>query len=166
MIDLGKILGGSGSSLIGGSEGAAKGAEVGSKAGEAIGGAIGGAIAGEKGKEIVVYGNKWWLTGEKGAEFAPIPAGSIIFNARQSKELLEKGFTNSRASGSVSMPGLAHVGGTAYRLGTPKSTSSKSKKKSRKSSGNSGKSSRSGKSSGSGSSGSSSDSNSSKDTEN
>lgn len=64
------------------------------------------------------------------------------------------------------MPGLAHVGGTAYRLGTPKSTSSKSKKKSKKSSGNSGKSSRSGKSSGSGSSGSSSDSNSSKDTEN
>ena len=64
------------------------------------------------------------------------------------------------------MPGLAHVGGTAYRLGTPKSTSSKSKKKSKKSSGNSGKSSRSGKSRGSGSSGSSSDSNSSKDTEN
>ena len=44
MIDLGKILGGSGSSLIGGSEGAAKGAEVGSKAGEAIGGAIGGGM--------------------------------------------------------------------------------------------------------------------------
>lgn len=124
------------------------------------------ALTGEKGKEIVVYGNKWWLTGEKGAEFAPIPAGSIIFNARQSKELLEKGFTNSRASGSVSMPGLAHVGGTAYRLGTPKSTSTKSRKKSKKSSDNSGKSSRSSKSSGSGSSGSSSDSNSSKDTEN
>lgn len=117
------------------------------------------ALTGEKGKEIVVHGNKWWLTGEKGAEFAPIPAGSIIFNARQSKELLEKGFTNSRASGSVSMPGLAHVGGTAYRLGT-----SKSKKKSKKSSGNSTRSSRSGKSSGSGSSGSSSSS--SKDTEN
>lgn len=125
------------------------------------------ALTGEKGKEIVVHGNKWWLTGEKGAEFTPIPAGSIIFNARQSKELLEKGFTNSRASGSVSMPGLAHVGGTAYRLGT-----SKSKKKSKKSSVSSGKSSRStrssrsGKSSSSGSSGSSSDSNSSKDTEN
>lgn len=124
------------------------------------------ALTGEKGKEIVVHGNKWWLTGEKGAEFTPIPAGSIIFNARQSKELLEKGFTNSRASGSVSMPGLAHVGGTAYRLGTPKSTSSKSKKKSKKSSGNSTKSSRSGKSSGSGSSNSSSSSSSSKDTEN
>ena len=56
------------------------------------------------------------------------------------------------------MPGLAHVGGTAYRLGTPKSTSSKSKKKSKKSSGNFGKS--------SGSSSSSSSSSSSKDTEN
>ena len=67
------------------------------------------ALTGELGREIVVNGNRWWTVGDNGAEFASIPKGSIVFNAKQSKELLEKGFTNSR--------GVARAKGTAFSLG-------------------------------------------------
>ena len=67
------------------------------------------ALTGEVGQEMVVHGNRWWTVGNKGAEFSSIPAGSVVFNARQTKELLRKGFTNSR--------GRAHLEGTAYAGG-------------------------------------------------
>ena len=50
------------------------------------------ALTGEKGPEIVVppNSNRWYTVGNQGAEFAAIPAGSVVFNSRQSKELLTK----------------------------------------------------------------------------
>ena len=71
------------------------------------------ALTGEVGRELVVNGNRWWTVGDNGAEFSAIPKGSVVFDANQTKELLSKGFTNSRAKGN------AFLQGTAYRLGTP-----------------------------------------------
>lgn len=134
------------------------------------------ALVGEVGTELVATKNGWHLVGENGAEFTNIPKDSVVFNSKQTEELLKNGHIDSRGSGSPNLSDLpdSFVDGTAFSSGSlkskvgksgSKSTSSKSKKKSKKSSGNSGNSSRSGKSSGSGSSNSSSSS-SSKDTEN
>ena len=95
------------------------------------------ALTGEVGEELVVSGNRWFTTGSKGAEFAHIPAGSVVFNSKQTKELLSQGFTKSRGKGNPSLPGLpAFLNGTAYasrgRLPSSTSSSSSSKKKSSK----------------------------------
>lgn len=123
------------------------------------------ALVGELGTETIVRNGKYYTVGDNGAEFTNVRKGDVIFNHIQTRELFKNGHVTS-GGGRAKVVGESFAQGTAYRLGTPKSTSTKSRKKSKKSSGNSGKSSRSSKSSGSGSSGSSSDSNSSKDTEN
>lgn len=64
------------------------------------------ALTGEQDQEMVVNGNRWWTVGDNGAEFSYIPAGSVVFNAQQTKQLLSKGFINSR--------GKSYLGGTAY----------------------------------------------------
>lgn len=84
------------------------------------------ALTGELGQELVVYGNRWWTVGDNGAEFSQIPQGSVVFDANQTKELLSKGFINSR--------GTANLFGTAYRLGSGSSSSSSKKKSTKKSS--------------------------------
>ena len=120
------------------------------------------ALTGEVGEELVVSGNRWFTTGSNGAEFANIPAGSVVFNSKQTKELLSQGFTKSRGKGNPSLPGLpAFLEGTAYASGgrlpssSSNSSSSSSKKKpssSTSSSRNSGSSSSSSSSSNSSSS--------------
>lgn len=57
------------------------------------------ALMAELGPEILVNGKtgQWELIGEHGAQFQHVPAGSIIFNHKQSKELLQNGFTLGRA---------------------------------------------------------------------
>lgn len=67
------------------------------------------ALTGELGRELVVSGNRWFTVGDNGAEFAHIPAGSVVFNHKQTEDLLSKGYTKSR--------GRALLDGTAYRLG-------------------------------------------------
>lgn len=87
------------------------------------------ALVGEVGKELVVSGNRWYTVGDNGAEFAHIPAGSIVFNSKQTDELLKKGFTNSRGKGNISLPGTeAFASGTAYRLGSGTSSTTNAKK--------------------------------------
>lgn len=120
------------------------------------------ALTGEVGEELVVSGNRWFTTGSNGAEFANIPAGSVVFNSKQTKELLSQGFTKSRGKGNPSLPGLpAFLEGTAYASGgrLPSSSSSSSSSSKKKSSSSSSKSS-------SNSSSSSSKSNSSSDSSN
>lgn len=120
------------------------------------------ALTGEVGEELVVSGNRWFTTGSNGAEFANIPAGSVVFNSKQTKELLSQGFTKSRGKGDPSLPGLpAFLEGTAYASGgrLPSSSSSSSSSSKKKSSSSSSKSS-------SNSSSSSSKSNSSSDSSN
>ncbi len=81
------------------------------------------ALTGEKGPEIVIppNSNRWYTVGDQGAEFTSIPAGSVVFNHKQTEELLTKGRTNSRAKGNPILPGLpssmAYLQGTAH-LGT------------------------------------------------
>ena len=68
------------------------------------------ALTGEEGPEIVVTrANRWYTVGDNGAEFAHIPQGSIIFDAKQTKDLLTKGRINSR--------GTAMISGTSYANG-------------------------------------------------
>lgn len=68
------------------------------------------ALTGEEGQELVVTrANRWFTVGDNGAEFASIPQGSIVFDAKQTKELLSKGRINSR--------GTAMISGTAFATG-------------------------------------------------
>lgn len=69
------------------------------------------ALTGEVGQEIVVdpKTNTWRTVGDNGAEFTKIPKGSIVFDSKQTKDLLSKGHINSR--------GHAFASGTAYANG-------------------------------------------------
>lgn len=75
------------------------------------------ALTGELGREIVVTPqNRWYTVGDNGAEFVNIPRGSIVFNHRQTEELLRNGKAISdggRARALVN--GTAFLGGTAHR---------------------------------------------------
>ena len=75
------------------------------------------ALTGELGREIVVTpNNQWYTVGDNGAEFVNIPRGSIVFNHRQTEELLRNGKAISdggRARALVN--GTAFLGGTAHR---------------------------------------------------
>lgn len=131
------------------------------------------ALVGEKNPEIVVdpSTNSWYTVGDNGAEFANIPAGSVVFNSKQTKELFSQGFTKSRGKGNPSLPGLPAFlegsafaggsGGGGFRGGASSSSSSK-----KKSSSSSSKSSSKNSSSSSSKSNSSSGSSSEKETEN
>lgn len=72
-------------------------------------------LTGEVAPELVVRGNKWFTTGDNGAEFTDIRRGDIVFNHQQTADLLSKGFTNSRASIKGGMSAFAH--GTAFASG-------------------------------------------------
>lgn len=68
-------------------------------------------LVGELGQELVVFPNGRFKTvGDNGAEFTDIPAGSIVFNHLQTKELLSKGNIVGR--------GRALASGTALANGT------------------------------------------------
>ena len=64
------------------------------------------ALVGELGPEMVVRGNRWFTVGENGAEFTDIKKGDIIFNHKQTEDLLSKGYVTGR--------GKAYASGTAY----------------------------------------------------
>lgn len=72
-------------------------------------------LTGEIAPELVVRGNKWFTTGDNGAEFTDIRRGDIVFNHQQTADLLSKGSTNSRASIKGGMSAFAH--GTAFASG-------------------------------------------------
>ena len=76
------------------------------------------ALTGELGQELIVYGNRWWTVGDTGAEITHIPKGAIVFNHKQTEEILKNGYVTSGggrgkayASGTVS--GAAYASGTA-----------------------------------------------------
>ena len=66
-------------------------------------------LVGELGTELLVRNGKWTTIGENGAEFANIKKGDIIFNHKQTEELLKNGHISSR--------GKAYANGTAYVVG-------------------------------------------------
>ena len=72
-------------------------------------------LTGEVAPELVVRGNKWFTTGDNGAEFTDIRRGDIVFDHVQTAQLLSKGSTNSRATIKGGMSAFAH--GTAFASG-------------------------------------------------
>lgn len=104
-----------------------------------------GALVGELGQELVVdpNGGQYYTVGNVGAEFVNLPKDAIIFNHRQTEEILKNRKINSRgqavvngtahARGNVPLSGPAHKKGTKASGSFPK-TSGNNKKSSKKSS--------------------------------
>lgn len=67
------------------------------------------ALVGELGPEMLVRNGRWTTIGENGAEFTQVKKGDIIFNHRQTEELLKNGYVTGR--------GRAYASGTAYSTG-------------------------------------------------
>ena len=77
------------------------------------------ALVGELGPELVVYGNRWWTVGDRSAEFAYIPKGAIVFNHRQTRELLANGRVQSFGGRAFALSqGTARASGTALAKGS------------------------------------------------
>lgn len=74
------------------------------------------ALVGELGEELVVRGNKWFTVGDNGAEFTSLQKGDIVFNHKQTQDLLSKGYVAGR--GRAVAQGTAHAEGTAYASGS------------------------------------------------
>lgn len=70
------------------------------------------ALVGEVGRELVVNRRtgKWHTVGDNGAEFVKINKGDIVFNHRQTEDLLKHGYVDGR--------GVAYLSGNAY-VNTP-----------------------------------------------
>lgn len=69
-------------------------------------------LVGELGPELRVRGNRWKLLGENGAEFADVKKGDIIFNHKQTEQLMKNGYVNGRGKAFAS--GNAHTTGTIF----------------------------------------------------
>lgn len=106
-------------------------------------------LVGELGRELVVDpgSGTWHTVGDNGAEFTNIPAGSIVFNHKQTEALLERGFVAGRGTARVNGTAMVRGGisvkqaniasGKTTYSGKPSKTKSSTGKSS---SGNSGKS--------------------------
>ena len=66
-------------------------------------------LVGELGPEILVRNGRWQTIGENGAEFTQVKKGDIIFNHKQTEELLKNGYVTGR--------GKAYASGTALSDG-------------------------------------------------
>lgn len=77
-------------------------------------------LVGELGKEIIVRGSKWFTVGDNGAEMVNIRQDDIIFNHKQSEEILKNGYvTSGGGRGKMAKAnGSAHANGSAYVNGT------------------------------------------------
>lgn len=67
------------------------------------------ALTGELGQELVVRGNRWFTVGDNGPEMANLKSGDIVFNHRQTEDILTKGYATGR--------GKAYAHGTALNRG-------------------------------------------------
>lgn len=74
----------------------------------------GSALMGELGQEIIVRDGHWFTVGDNGAEFVGYKKGDIVFNHKQSEELLKNGYVTSSGG-----RGRALAEGTAFSSGTP-----------------------------------------------
>lgn len=76
------------------------------------------ALGGELGMEILVRDGKYYTIGENSAEFFKYQPNDIIFNAEQSRELLEKGkITRSKKRGKAFADGTVPSSGKAFSRG-------------------------------------------------
>lgn len=77
-------------------------------------------LVGELGREIIVRGSNWFTVGDHGAEMVDIRQDDIIFNHKQSDEILKNGYvTSGGGRGKMAKAnGSAHANGNAYVNGT------------------------------------------------
>ena len=68
------------------------------------------ALVGELGPEMLVRNGRWTTVGDNGAEFTQVKKGDIIFNHKQTEDLLSKGYVTGRGK----LHGGAFASGTAY----------------------------------------------------
>lgn len=79
------------------------------------------ALVGELGPELLVRNGRWTTIGNNGAEFTQVKKGDIIFNHKQTEDLLSKGYVTGRGklqgglSAFASGTALASGGGTFGR---------------------------------------------------
>ena len=78
----------------------------------------GTSLVGELGTEIIVRNNRWFTVGDNGAEFVPIRKGDIIFNHKQSRELLMNGKVTSGSGHGLPVGFSANANGNAFASGT------------------------------------------------
>lgn len=71
------------------------------------------ALVGELGPEMLVRNGRWTTVGNNGAEFTQVKKGDIIFNHKQTQDLLSKGYVTGRGK----LHGGAFASGTAYMSG-------------------------------------------------
>ena len=73
------------------------------------------ALVGELGPELLVRNGRWTTVGDSGAEFTQVKKGDIIFNHKQTEDLLSKGYVTGRGKlrGGLS----AFASGTAFSSG-------------------------------------------------
>lgn len=73
------------------------------------------ALVGELGPEILVRNGRWTTVGDNGAEFTQVKKGDIIFNHKQSEQLLKNGYVTGRGRAYASGTAFASGGGTFGR---------------------------------------------------
>ena len=73
------------------------------------------ALVGELGPELLVRNGRWTTVGDNGAEFTQVKKGDIIFNHKQTEQLLKNGYVTGR--GKLKGGNAAFVSGTAYSDG-------------------------------------------------
>jgi len=107
------------------------------------------ALGGELGQELVVRDGRFFTIGDKSAEFFSYQKGDIIFNAKQTKEIFEKGkITGGSGRGKALAEGTAFSSGSGtFRRKSTSSSSSGSSGSSKSFGGSSSSSSGSGSSS-------------------
>lgn len=71
------------------------------------------ALVGELGPELLVRNGRWTTIGDNGAEFAQVKKGDIIFNHKQTEQLLKNGYVTGRGK----LHGGAFASGTAFSSG-------------------------------------------------
>lgn len=74
----------------------------------------GRSLVGELGREIIVRGSNWFTVGDNGAEMVDIREDDIIFNHKQSDEILKNGFVSSNGGRGK----MANAHGNAFGNGT------------------------------------------------
>lgn len=72
------------------------------------------ALVGELGPEMIIdpATSRYYTVGDNGAEMVDLPKGAIIFNHKQTADLLNNGYVTSR--GKMLGNGAAHAGGNAH----------------------------------------------------
>lgn len=76
----------------------------------------GPSLMGELGPELLIRGNRWETVGENGAEFHQVRKGDIIFNHKQTEQLLKNGYVTGR--GKLQGGGSAFASGNAFAYGS------------------------------------------------